>query len=142
MMQQIDWAPGKGSPTCAAGMAHRTMPRDPVAARLAPFPGPEVGAADRLRGLAHGAFHEVVGGGVRAFDAALAVYAGENRNLRQRLEADAEVLKLVRSYAAEPWLRDLADQALRSGDADILRHLPMTLHDPELARAAGAEDDR
>jgi hypothetical protein len=105
-------------------------------ARPAP-PAPR--PTDRLRIRAHAAFYEVVTGGDRALDAALDLYAAEVDQLRDRLGEQSEVLKLIRSYSAEQWLRNLTAAVLSPGKSDPRQHLPQTLFDPALALRADGE---
>ncbi|MCC5975340.1 MAG: hypothetical protein JJT81_14995 [Rubellimicrobium sp.] len=93
-------------------------------------------AADRLRLAAEGAFAEVQGGGDRALHAALNVFAVETEALRARVEMQVEVLKLIRGYASDPWLRSLAEAALATEGGDLSAWLPLFLHDPDIAREA------
>ncbi len=93
------------------------------------------GGTAALRALAHGAAREVVGGGAGAVDAALDVCLAEIEALRARLAAQTEVIKLVRSYAEDDWLRSMAGAVLEARDVDLARCLPRTLFDPDLADA-------
>jgi hypothetical protein len=86
-----------------------------------------------MRDLAHGAAREVVGGGVGAIDAAIDVCAAELGVVRARLALQAEVMKLIRTYASDDWLRAMAGAVLEAGDVDLARCLPRNLFDPELA---------
>lgn len=118
--------------------AHRT-PRPTFPADVLAQPadhGARRAAADRLRLAAEGAFAEVQGGGDRALHAALNVFAVETEALRARVEMQVEVLKLIRGYASDPWLRSLAEAALATEGGDLSAWLPLFLHDPDIAREA------
>ncbi|QYK42119.1 MAG: hypothetical protein KF887_03025 [Paracoccaceae bacterium] len=95
--------------------------------------------SDPLRGRAHAAFYEVVTPGELALDAALDVYAAEIDSLRVKVADLTEVLKLIRSYSCEQWLRNLSAATLTAGPGDLRQHFPGTLFDPEVATAADTE---
>jgi hypothetical protein len=109
-----------------------------------PGPGPlrlkqGSGFAASLRAQAHGAAREVVGGGTGAIDAAVDVCLAEIEALEARLIAQTEVVKLVRSYGEDDWLRSLAGAVLEGREADYARCLPRTLFDPDIAEALPQE---
>lgn len=87
---------------------------------VAPETGPCRSAAAReLKQRAHAAAVTVEGGGPAALDIALDVLAEEYDALDRRARHQAEVLKAIRLYAPEPWVRRIAQQALARPDSDL-----------------------
>jgi hypothetical protein len=89
------------------------------------------------RATAHAAYAEVVGGGPRALDAALAVVEAELRTARLQALQQEEALKILRLYASDEWARTVAERALdpvpAPRPAALASCLPRALHDPDLA---------
>jgi hypothetical protein len=100
-----------------------------------------VHTVEPARAAAHAAYAEVVGGGPRALDAALAVVEADLRRARLQALQQEEALKLLRLYATDQWARSVAERALEPapeptpepGLNALTACLPRTLHDPDLA---------
>jgi hypothetical protein len=117
------------------------LPTEPSEADAPP---PRAYRVHPARATAHAAYAEVVGGGPRALDAALAVVEAELRAARLQALQQEEALKLLRLYASDQWARSVAERALEPAPAALAACLPRTLHDPDLAegRACTCGDHR
>jgi len=89
---------------------------------LAPEPGPlrnRTPAERALRLRARAAFAAVEDSGPAALEAALDVLADAIDTLDRRGRHQAEALKAIRLYAPEPWVRQIARQALDRPDRAV-----------------------